>query len=223
MENANLFTPKITAEYIAALCEVEKLAWSSPGENIEANPEKIRQRLESFSQGVTLALVGEKAAGSQYSFLFNWDGNLEKLTTWDEMTSEGWTNKVHNAEGNTGFLVGVGVVPEFRGQLFETNVCAGKHKISESLISYTLEKLFAGNVGSVVACARIPLYHTWPDLTVAEYCKLRREDGKLYDPVLRFHERLHAKLIKPVAYAMEDAESMNGGCFVQYQPMISRL
>ena len=213
-----VFTPPNTAGTIESLCRVERLAWSSPGENIEADPKKISLRLESFSEGVSLAMIGKIPAGSQYSFLFDWDGNPSHFTTWDEVTHEGWTNKVHVNGGNTGFLVGVGVVPEFRRQTFMSNICGEEKRISDLLIINTLRKLFAAGVEQVAACARIPLFHTKPELSVFEYCALKREDGKLYDPVLRFHQHLGAALIKPVAYAMEDAESLNGGCFVLYKP-----
>lgn len=227
MSNTNgtveIFTPDCTEKIIDALCQVEKLAWSSPGENIEADREKIVSRLKGFNQGVSLSLVNSKPAGSQYSFTFNWEGELNYLTTWDQATCNGWTDKVHIGGGNTGFLVGVGVVPEFRGLKFNCDLAPEGHRISELLIAYTLDKLFGLGVKQVVACARVPLYHTKPELSIEEYCTLRRADGKLYDPVLRFHERLHAELIKPAAYAMDDAESLNAGCFVCYKPMAKRL
>jgi len=212
-----LFTPTLRDEDVQALCEVESLAWASPGENITANPEKIAARLRAFPLGVTLATVLGKPAGSQFAFTFNWDYDLERLTTWDELTNFGWTDIVHLNGAKTGFLVGVGVIPEFRGIKFQHNLPGiEERKISELLIIFTLRKLFENGVDSVIACARVPAKYKKPDMGISDYCQFRRENGELYDPVLRFHERLGAKIVKLVAYAMEDFESMNAGCWVKY-------
>jgi len=219
MAFASFFRP--LASQIDFLVEVEKLAWGSPGKNIEACREKLLARVLSHnaSQSVVLAMIDGKPVGSQYAFRFNWDKDVNKLCSWDEYTAEGWTNKVHNPMGDTGFLVGVGVVPEFRGIKIEHNLhWKGKFKISEMLIAATLDNLFAHkDVQQVIANARIPFYHKHPSMGVDDYCHLRRDDGKLFDPVLRFHERMGAKIIKPVAFSMEDAESLNGGCWVLYE------
>lgn len=212
---AKFLTPKFTD--MDKLLEVEKLAWSSPGQNIEASREKIEKRLESFGEGITLALVNGQPAGSQYSFRFSWNGNKTILTSWDAFTAKGWTNRVHRSTGNTGFLVGVGVVPEFRGQLVDHNLrWSGKYKVSILLVARTLDILFDQGVRQVIGNARVPCYHQKPGLTIDEYCQLRRDDGKLFDPVLLFHESLGAKILKPVPYAMDDAESLNAGCWVIY-------
>ncbi len=218
MTYAKFFRPRI--KDISSLVEVERLAWSSPGENIEASQDKLLARVKSHhgNQSVVLATADGKAVGSQYAFRFNWDGDVDNLRSWDEYTAEGWTNKVHNPCGHTGFLVGVGVVPDFRGIKVEHNLrWQGKFKISELLIAETLDNLFSDKLKKVIANARIPWYCQKPALSVDEYCALRRDDGKLFDPVLRFHERMGAKIIKPVEYSMEDAESLNAGCWVMYE------
>lgn len=211
-----LQTPSFSVQAVDALCEVEKLAWSSLGENIEADRDKIGKRLECFPQGVTLATVGGKPAGSQYSFKLDFDDDPSTLSSWDELTHSGWINEVHRPDGKTGFLVGVGVVPEFRRLTFSSNVAAEERRISELLIIYTLEKLKASGARNVIACARVPLYYTKPDLSIHEYCALERDNQEPYDPVLRFHKRLGATIIRPIEYSMEDAESLDAGCWVRY-------
>lgn len=216
---ARFFRPNLPC-HIDYLVEVEKLAWSSSGENIEACREKLALRAETYPghQSVILAMVGDEPAGSQYAFQFNWDNDVDGLSSWDDYTASGWTDKVHVTGGNTGFLVGVGVVPKFRGIKVSHNLrWRGEYKISELLIAKTLDNLFRKGAKQVIANARIPFYHKQPDLSIHEYCSLRREDGKLFDPVLRFHERMGAEIIKPVAYSMEDVESLNGGCWVMYR------
>ncbi len=213
-----LTMPELTTEAVDQLLLVEQLAWAAPGANITAAREKIEARLRCWREGVTLGLVGDKPAGSQYAFRINWPSDISVLTTWDAATCEGWYDKIHDPAGDTGFLVGVGVVPEFRGIRF---VCdshwEGERKFSELLIARTLATLFNGGVRQVIACARIPAYHQWPDLSVSQYCALRRGDGKLFDPVLRFHEGMGARVVKPVAYAMDDLESRDGGAWVLYE------
>jgi len=236
-QSARFYRPySFNQKDIDYLVEVEKLAWSSPGENIEACREKLEMRVRSHhgNQSVVLAIVGDEPAGSQYAFQFNWDQNIAGLSSWEEYTAGGWTNRVHVPGGNTGFLVGVGVVPKFRGIKVKHNLrWPGEYKISELLIAQTLDNLFREpspetgdyfGLQQVIANARIPFYHKFIESgqtqsfrSLHDYCSLRREDGKLFDPVLRFHERMGAKIIKPVEYSMEDAESLNGGCWVMYQ------
>lgn len=221
---ARFFRPNLPC-HIDCLVEVEKMAWSSPGENIEASREKLALRAVSYPghQSVVLAMVDGAPAGSQYAFQFDWDGRVDSLTSWDEITAFGWTNKVHRAGGKTGFLVGVGVVPKFRGVRVAHKLrWRGEYKISELLIAKTLDNLFRHGAEKVIANARIPFYCRQPGLGVCEYCALRQPDGKLFDPVLRFHERMGAKVIKPVEYSMEDAESLNAGCWVLYQHRFER-
>ena len=219
-----LFSPDAT--YLHQLTEVEKLAWNSPGELIAASSNKIVRRIHSYAKGVTLAILedgraGQKreAVGSQYSFRFDWDGDAANLKSWDEHTHEGDTASAHQPRGNTGFLVGVGVVPKFRGERVGHNLTRlnGTFKTSELLIARTLDTLFDDGANCVIANARIPMYHTKPDLDVDTYCHLLGADGRPSDPVLRFHLRMGAVILKPVTYAMQDAESINAGCWVLYR------
>ena len=219
---AKILTPRF--EEASELELVEKFAWATPGENMKAASEKINGRLRSYAYGITLATLTQssdkpRTAGSQFSFRFNWNGNLKTLTSWEKGTNHGWTHQLHNPRGNTGFMVGVGVIPEFRGYKVNHNLhqlWPKKYKISELLIAYTLHKLFYDGVQQVIANARIPWYHKKPHLSPKEYCQLRQQDGRRYDPVLRFHERMGAKIIKPVTFSMEDDESLDAGCWVLY-------
>jgi len=220
MEKKSVSVQRVYEDAIDNLVVVEKLAWSAPGENVEASREKLLRRAEKDSgQVVILATVDGQAAGSQYAFRFQWDGNVEGLGSWDEHTAEGWTNKVHDDLGETGFLVGVGVIPQFRREKFSHNLrWHGAYKISELLIGKTLDELFfVHQVERVIANARVPWYHKRPDLSIEEYCSFRMEDGRLFDPVLRFHTRMGARIIKPVAFSFEDEESLNAGCWVLYE------
>ncbi len=213
--DVQLFSPDRT--HLHHLIQVEREAWQVDGENAAASRDKITARLGSFPDGITLAMINGAAAGSQYAFQFDWDGQLETLTSWDDLTADGWTDRVHCANGNTGFLVGVGVVPAFRGALVNHHLrWPGQFKVSELLIARTLDNLFAHGVEQVVGNARVPAYHLRPDLGVHTYCQLRRDDGTHFDPVLRFHVRMGARILKPVEYAMEDPESRNAGCWVVY-------
>lgn len=216
MDRLQLFHPSASHDHIARLMEVENKAWNTPGANIAASMEKIKNRVQVFSDGVTLAIAGNYSVGSQYAFRTSqWNGDPNTLTSWDDYTNYGSYEATHDSKGAYGFLVGVGVVPEFRGKYFSWR--HERMKASELLIAYTLQTLFADGVEAVIGNARVPAYHTRAELTIEEYCFLRREDRALYDPVLRFHERMGARILKPVAYSLEDVESCNAGCWVIYE------
>ncbi|MEK7582802.1 MAG: hypothetical protein AAB483_00115 [Patescibacteria group bacterium] len=200
------------------LLQIEQGAWGGGGD-LNASADKIAGRLRSFPEGVTLAVTHEiEPVGSQYAFRFHWDGLPDSLKSWEEHTSHGWTERMHQPDGKTGFLVGVGVLPKWRGVLFEHDRrWSGRFKASEFLIAVTLENLLTLGVERVIGNARVPGYHQHSELGVEEYCRFRRPDGKLADPVLRFHERMGARILKPVPYSMKDPESLNAGCWVVYE------
>ena len=197
---------------------VETEAWGTDGENIGASREKIANRVMSFPTGVTIARTNDlQPVGSQFAFRLDWDDSLDALTSWDALTACGWTDRVHRMDGDTGFLVGVGVIPLFRRRLFEHDLRWKRPmRASALLIAVTLDNLFRLGVKQVIGNARVPAYHSRPDLDIGEYCVLRREDGRLFDPVLRFHEAMGARILKPVAYSMDDSESRDAGCWVIY-------
>ncbi|MFZ4632520.1 MAG: hypothetical protein ACOYL8_04985 [Patescibacteria group bacterium] len=213
----------INVNQVNDLLKVEELAWNSPGANVSASKLKIECRVTS-GQYVSLVKINGQAAGSQFAFRFNWDEDINSLSSWDNMTSDGWTDKVHIPDGNTGFLVGVGVVPEFRGQKFKHNFNWQEQlKVSELLIAYTMERMFFNAyfeneqpVRNIIGNARVPFYHLRPDLSIEEYCDLKNDNGLPFDPVLRFHVRMGAEIIKPCLFSMEDEESLNAGCWVKY-------
>ena len=200
---------------------IEELAWESPGENVSASRAKILGRIKS-GQCISIATCAGKPVGSQYAFRFNWDGDIKNLGSWDEHTADGWTEKVHVPNGNTGFLVGVGVIPEFRGFKVEHNLKYLRDiKVSELLIAYTIMRLMFnhggdGSVKRIIGNARVPFYRLHPELSINDYCNLRRDDGKLFDPVLRFHEKMGAIILKPCEFSMDDSESLNAGCWIEY-------
>ena len=208
-------------ELLRKLMQVETQAWNTVGEDICASSEKIKKRMLKLPNNTLIAYDlssdDRSVAGSQYCFKLDWNGDPTLLTSWDDLTEKGNIEKVHNPKGNTGFLVGVGVVPEYRNKKYgHTLWFKEKYKVSELLIAFALNKLFEANALQVIANARIPHYHLKPEMNVVDYCNYRKDDGKLFDPVLRFHERMGAKILKPVEFSMEDEESRNGGCWVLY-------
>jgi hypothetical protein len=214
-----LRNPTGADEDLHLLLNVEQKGWCDDGENLSATIDKIRSRVAAFPRGVTIATAGGSAAGSQYAFQFQWDGNPESLTSWEELTNSGCYWERHQPDGNTGFLVGVGVVPDCCGIRYtHAERWSEPLKASELLIARTLDVLFSQGCERVIANARVPFYHKRPDLTVEEYCSLRRaDDCTLFDPVLRFHERMGARIFKPVGYSMHDPESRDAGCWVMYE------
>ncbi len=211
-------------ELLKRLLEVERLAWGSDGENLAASFDKIQDRVDTCPRFVFLALLQNKdtlsTVGSQFAFTTKWDGDISVLGSWDDFMNKGWIGSLHEESGKTGVLVGVGVIKKYRGEKFFSNVFPkSQHKASELLIAFALESLFNSYVEEVIGNARVPGYHTLSEenLEIQEYCSLREPNGLLFDPVLRFHERMGAEILKPVNYAMEDPESLNCGCWVIYR------
>ena len=131
---------------------------------------------------------------------------------WYEATDSGYVLKTHKPDGNTGFLIGVGITPEARGL-----------KLVDKLVEAVLKNAKNKGLKQVIGYERLPGFHKYSDqMSIEDYFNAKREDTQYLDPVSRFHSRMGAKLLCTIPNAMyDDGESLGYGALAWYD--LSRL
>ncbi len=145
-------------------------------------------RLFDVLSGFALLLMDTEGdlAGAGLTIPVNWDGDIEHLPESIESIICNGLNAIHHAP-NTLMAVAALVDRRYRGRRMSTEILTQmKHLAHRNGLKDLL----------------VPVRPTWkaryPLQSIERYASWRREDGWLYDPWLRTHERLGAKLIKCV-------------------------
>ena len=235
-----------TVKDIYKILEVENAAWPQPDMDegcIVASSEKFKNRInagcvmKAVYEGEDIKLKNgyklkkEQMIGVISYQIIKLDVKLDKILeevnkikefSWKELvkkgfpenwytaTDNGYINKTHNPNGNTAFLIGVGVIPKIRGA-----------QMVNKLINSVLKdvKYNKWKKDWVIGYARVPQYCKNRNIPLNEYVKKTREDGKLFDYGLRFHENNGAKVVCEIPYSMDpedDLESLGCGALAIY-------
>lgn len=191
---------------------VEKETWP---EEIQAPREKFEARAAVFPQGFLLiSLPGQGLVGVSTAEIINFNPE-QPLTSWEDITDNGWVKKTHNPDGNALYLVSVGASPKTAGKGIGTRLVQEQINLTKDL---GLEWLVLGS--------RVPgyaEYHiSYPEVSVERYLRLTREDGQALDPEIRFYERCGLEINKAVPNYMEnDPESENYGVVMIWRNKLS--
>jgi hypothetical protein len=190
-----------SAEDLKEVEVLEKRIWP---EDTRAPLEKFESRMEVFPEGFFVAHNQKEMIGASTSQIISYDGS-SGLNSWEEATDNGWIKNTHNTQGNALYVVSVGSISRSGG--------------GSALLQAQKELARKLKLEYVVLGARIPGYDSFckeqKETTIEEYVKLKREDGELLDPELRFYTRngLNLKRVMP-NYMEEDTESRNYGAIM---------
>lgn len=138
--------------------------------------EQLRHQLEVFPQGQLVAVLNGRIVGCASSLIILWDEWSEEHT-WSEITAAG-TFDTHNPEGLTLYGAEVFVDPRLRGKRVGHSLYEGRRKICKQL-----------NLRRIIACGRLPGYHTMATAMPVELYAKKVLWGDLIDPVLSFQLR----------------------------------
>ncbi len=125
--------------------------------------------------------------------------------TWEEITDNGYIRN-HNRNGNTLYVVDIGVRPAYR------KLGLGKwlmQSMYEVVVHQKLERLLGGS--------RMPGYHRYANEMTAEQYVDAVINGKLTDPVITFLLRCGRTPVKVVANYLEDAQSCNYALLMEWR------
>ncbi len=117
----------------------------------------------------------------------NWQASLEYLP------EEGWDWALANAElgGNWHCILFIAIIPAYRGQQLAEKAVQIAKQLGQTY----------GHQGTIVP-VRPTRKKCFPTMSMAAYLEKHHEDGRVYDPWLRLHLKLGAKIIKICHRAM---------------------
>ncbi len=178
------------------IIRVEKEAWP---EGTEATEKMFRSRIETYPEGVYVAVYQGKIIGVVAFELIYYDLN-NPITSWKEATDNGMIKNSHKKDGDTIFGVDLTASPNApRGTGTRLLVEVGRQAISKNLKR--------GILGG-----RLPKYKDYADkMTPEEYLKAKNENGEPLDPEVRFYKRAGLKIEKILPNYFEDPDSLNYG------------
>jgi GNAT superfamily N-acetyltransferase len=181
-------------EFLDKLLEVEESAWP---EELRADREKFKSRLEVFPEGVVAVFAGEKILGFSTAQIVDYDPDF--YGTWNEITDNGAIKKTHNPQGDSLYVVSVATRKDAQGKGIGGKLVEAQKELVKKK---GLARLFLG--------ARIPGYAAYcrenGDISVEEYIELKNEKGEPLDPEIRFYKR-HGLLPKKVIPNFEPDEA----------------
>ena len=119
---------------------------------------------------------------------FHWSGVAEELPeTMDEVMKNALAIQQDAAQSGTPFTSRMNCLCAFFAMIGES---ARGQGISRTILMEMKEVARRNGLLSVVAPVRPNFKAKHPELSIEEYSDWRQEDGQLYDPWLRTHERL---------------------------------
>ena len=173
------------------------------------NKEQLKNHVTLFPQGALCIEVNGEIAGSMTGLLVDFDPQHPEHS-WEEITDNGYIRN-HNSNGNTLYVVDIGVRPAFR------KLGLGKwlmFSMYDVVVHLGLKRLPGGG--------RMPGYHKHANDTTPEQFIDGVVKGELKDPVITFLLRCGRTPVKVVADYLEDEESCNFGMLMEWKnPFIS--
>jgi ribosomal protein S18 acetylase RimI-like enzyme len=186
----------IKADEMNEVVRVEREAWP---EEIRAPRNKFKSRMETFPKGFLGIYVDGELAGVSTSQLIKYPN--EKLTSWEEITDNGFITNSHCRGGNALYVVSLGISGKYRGMGLGTQLLNSQKDLTKYL-----------ELDSLVLGARVPEYNKKKNIKPEDYVVLKRDDQELFDSELRFYNRAGLEILRIVSNYMEDdPESLNYG------------
>ncbi len=138
-------------------------------------------------------LDGEEIVGIWNSIPLFWNDKLENLPEegWDWALEKGFKDKEKDIKPNLLCALSITVNPKYQGKGISTEMVkvmvkiGGKHKLE-----------------SLIIPVRPTLKKDYPLTDIKQYITWKREDGQLFDPWLRIHEKIGGEIIKVCSKAM---------------------
>lgn len=187
-----------------AMARVETASWPA---SLASPARTMLARILAWPEGQLVVHADGRIVGVSTaqritdSFLRAHNSSYETLTDHDRFTAS------HHAAGEIYQLVGVGVLPEFRGYRL------GRLLVDEQI---TRARQLPG-VQRIIGFTRPVGYADHADLSIEEYVRRTDETGQPCDPVLAFHLTAGAKLVSVhPEFRPRDAASGRAGVLIEY-------
>lgn len=188
----------------AGMTAVELKSW--PG-GLASAEEQFQARIAAYPEGQWVAEVGGRIVGVTAAQRISPEFLDAGAMTYRRLTDGGRFSRSHDAGGEIYQLVGVGVVPEFRGQQLGRVLVDHQIAFARSL----------STVRRILGFTRPARYSRYQQMSIDEYVHARLESGRLVDPVLSFHLDSGADLVSIHAdFRPEDHNAQGYGILIEY-------
>lgn len=168
------------------------------------NEEQLENHITRFPEGALCIEIEGEMAGSMTGLIVDFDVEHPNHT-WEEITDSGYIRN-HNPEGNTLYVVDIGVRPAFR------KLGLGKWlmlSMYDVVVHLNLERLLGGG--------RMPGYYKKADNMTPEQYVEAVVKGAVKDPVLTFLIRCSRTPICVVPNYLEDEESCHYATLMEWK------
>jgi hypothetical protein len=184
------------------ILNLEESVWP---EGLRASKEQFFSRIKTFPEGTLLAEeIGTKnIVGVVVTEIVTYDLK-NPVSTWEEITDNGFIKGSHNLEGNT--LYGV-----------DLSVSRFANSASSSLLVAIGKMVIKRNLKQAILGARIPRYHKYSKKMSVERYVYGKKGKRPFDPELAFYSRMGLQIAKILPNYIDDIESNNYGVLLLWK------
>jgi len=152
------------------------------------------QLYSAFPEFQYWLLNGEEIVGIGNSIPICWNDEIGNLPDegWDWALKKGFDDMKAGIEPNLLCALSITINPKFQGKGFSKKMVRSMVQIGKN-----------SRLEALVIPVRPTLKKKYPDIEIEDYVTWKREDGQLFDPWLRVHEKLAGKIIKVCSKAMD--------------------
>ncbi|YBZ91856.1 GNAT family N-acetyltransferase [Bacillus sp. AK031] len=192
-------------EDFQALIQIQKESFPPPfPSELWWNERQLKNHISLFPQGALCIEVEGEIAGSITGMITHFDPqNIQH--TWSEVTDDGYIT-THDPEGNSLYIVDIGVSPRFRGLGLGKAMMQSMYEI---VIELKLERLLGGG--------RMPGFsNVAGEMTASEYLD-KVVKGKLKDNVISFLLRCGRMPLDVIPGYLDDEESCHYAALMEWR------
>ncbi|MFC5465735.1 GNAT family N-acetyltransferase [Lederbergia graminis] len=168
------------------------------------NERQLMNHVTLFPEGALCIEVDGVLAGSMTGLLIDFDPSHPDHT-WAEITDDGYIRN-HNPNGNTLYVVDIGVRPSFR-----------KLGLGKWLMFSMYDVVIHKHLTRLIGGGRMSGFHRYEKAMTAEQYLDSVIKGKLQDPVITFMLRCGRTPVKVVENYLDDEESCNYGALMEWK------
>ncbi|KKK38204.1 acetyltransferase [Mesobacillus campisalis] len=187
------------------LINVQKESFPPPfPDELLWNTDQLTNHITLFPEGALCIEIDGKVAGSMTGLLVHFSyENTEH--SWEEITDNGYIRN-HDPEGNTLYVVDIGVSPPYR-----------KFGLGKWLMLSMYEVVIQLGCDRLLGGGRMPGYHKKMNKMTADEYLDSVVRGELKDPVITFLLRCGRTPVQAVKNYLEDKESCNYGALMEWK------